>query len=607
MAKKRKRRRSSENFKDKHPISPYYLLPIMFVIAIIPLIVFGKIVEIDGLEAQYWISGSLHLDFFQYYKSIYFVVAVVIAIFVTLYLYLSDKISFVKSKYYRPMLVYVAFVILSYLFTDDFTIATRGHVSMFQGVFVLLGYIGLIVLVFNLVKTDRHLKFLVGAFVFVGIVIGLLGITQYFGFDFFQTNFGKSLILPSLLDPQADTLKFGLEQFGIYATLYNPNYVGSFAALMIPLSFALYFYQKDIKFAVLALAFVGLMVFVGFGSNSRAGILGVISAIILIAIIFRKETRKKPLYIAIPFALLVIFGIGLNIVTDGSIVAELKSMSLTDAIEDAKEYSDNKVFFESIEIDGYTGIIRTEESDIKLVFNGFRMDYYTLDDELLDTIVNYKEVTFVDEAYSEFSFRKSTTDFYYLTNIYDRWFRIYVTSDGLKLQGLSDELYVPQNPDQIEFLETYGQLFSARAFIWSRSIPMVKDYLLIGAGPDMYTLVYPQDDFAGKLNFIGIKGIVSKPHNMYLQTSINTGFISLIALLTLFTMYIIDSFKLYYNRTFNTLSDYLGAGMLASVVAYLVSGVFNDQVIMVAPLFYVMLGLGIAVNRMIKKAELIQE
>jgi hypothetical protein len=84
---------------------------------------------------------------------------------------------------------------------------------------------------------------------------------------------------------------------------------------------------------------------------------------------------------------------------------------------------------------------------------------------------------------------------------------------------------------------------------------------------------------------------------------INTGVISLIAMLSIFGMYLFDSLKLFINRSFNTFSEYIGAGIFAGVMAYLVTGIFNDQIMSVAPLFYSMLGLGIAINRLIKNSD----
>jgi O-antigen ligase len=97
--------------------------------------------------------------------------------------------------------------------------------------------------------------------------------------------------------------------------------------------------------------------------------------------------------------------------------------------------------------------------------------------------------------------------------------------------------------------------------------------------------------------------IVDKPHNMYLQIGINTGLMSLLALLALYLMYFIDSMKIYLKRDISTFLEYVGIGAFTGIMAYLAAGMFNDQIISVAPLFYSMVGLGLAVNRLVKKEE----
>ncbi|MCF7927418.1 MAG: O-antigen ligase family protein, partial [Candidatus Izimaplasma sp.] len=598
-----RKKRYSKAYKKAHPLTSLYLLPVLFIIAVVPLIVYGKVIELDGLEAIYWKGGIIQIDFFQYYKSIYFIIATYIGAILVLILYWVDKLDFVKTKYYKPMIVYALFVLISFFFAEDIDVALRGYIEMFQGVFTLIGYMLLLFTIVNLVKNEKHIKTIIGAFIFVGIGVGFIGLGQYFGHDLFKGDFGKLLILPKEYEPLADQLTFQFADFAVYATLYNTNFVGSFAALMIPLSFALYFYQNRLIYAACTLFFVGLMVFVGFGSNSRAGIVGVIAALILIGIIFRKEAIKKPLYIIIPFIAVLVVGYGLNEVSDGRILNEFKNLSIKDDIERAEERASNRVYFETIKFDDYTALIETEESSIQVEFVQNDLNFYTLNGQKLDVIKEGKKITFVDEDYSEFAFTRSADDKYYNVQIYGRRFNMWLTIDGFMFEGLSGGLFLPENPDKINFLETYGSLFSSRTFIWSRSIPLLKDYLIFGAGPDMFPIAFPQEDYVGKLNFMGIRTIISKPHNMYLQIGINTGVISLGALLTIFGMYLIDSFKLFINRSFTSFKDYIGAGLFTSVTAYLISGFFNDQIISVAPIFYAMLGLGIAINLMIKESE----
>jgi len=602
MSRRYKPRKSKE-YKSRHSINIMLLIPIFLIIGIVPLIVYAKLVTLDGLELLNWISNEYYFDFFSYYKALIFAILSIFSVIIVLILVKTDKIDFISSKYYYPIIIYLFFVIISFLFADDFDVAVRGYIEMFQGVFVLFGYMFLIVAIINLVRDKKAIKFLLIAFIFVGLSVGIIGLGQYFGHDIFRTEWGQLLILPRKFHSLAEELRFNFADFAVYATLYNTNFVGSFAALMIPLSFALYFYQKKLQYVFLSILFVALMVFIGFGSNSRAGIIGVIAALLLIVILFRKEVVMKPLYVFIPFIALIIVGIGLNRVSDGRIINEIKNLSLSDDISKAEERYESRAYFEKIQIDYYTMDIITNEESIHVEFISNDLYFEDINGNALNVVKDGQRITFVDQTYQDYIFTRSDNNAYYKVQAYGRSFNIWLTIEGFKFQGLNGELYVPSNPKKIHSLDKYETMFSSRVYVWSRSIPMLLDYPIIGAGPDMYTIAFPQDDYAGKLNTLGINTVVDKPHNMYIQMGVNTGVLSLIAMIALFGMYLVESFKIYINRTFTNMFDYIGVGLFASVTAYLVSGFFNDQIISVAPLFYAMLGLGIVVNRLILKEE----
>ena len=137
-----------------------------------------------------------------------------------------------------------------------------------------------------------------------------------------------------------------------------------------------------------------------------------------------------------------------------------------------------------------------------------------------------------------------------------------------------------------------------RGYIWSRSIPLLKDTILIGHGPDTYAIYFPNNDFVGK--FIGFKGantIVDKPHNLYLQIAINTGVLSLIAFLTLMLTYIISSFKAYFKKeSYAGIMESAGLGIFMAISMYLFTGLSNDSIVSVAPIFWILLGTGFVLN-----------
>jgi O-antigen ligase len=446
-----------------------------------------------------------------------------------------------------------------------------------------------------MVKTKDHIKYLLTAFVFVGVMTTGIALTQYFGFDIIRSDMGLKIILPSEYHYLADQLAFTFDKYAVYATMFNTNFVGSFAALMIPLTYALYLYQKTPTTKILGLVFFGSMVFIGFGSNSRAGLLGIISAFIFMFIVYRNIMVRKPVFSLMPFALLLVVGFALNIASSGRVLDEIQRL---DFFED-RTRATGEIHYETFAIDDNTLTVETSEASFLMTYTGSEMTFSTLDGDALAVTQTNRLYQFDDPAYDTITVRQDADKAYlYTLSLYGKSVDIYTDFDGLKVVDYKGDLVVPDEARRLEWFDGYERMFSSRIYLWTRSAPLLSDYLIIGAGPDMYGLVFPQDDVAGRLNAIGFNTIVDKPHNMYLQIGINNGVIALLALVTAFIMYIVQSIKLYGKGLNNTFTQIIGAGLFISVIAYLITGMFNDQIISVAPLFYALFGLGLALNRM---------
>ncbi|MBV1758046.1 MAG: O-antigen ligase family protein [Dethiosulfatibacter sp.] len=603
MAKKRiKKTKPLEKKKD---LNWYNLLPILFIVGILPLIVFAKVIEVEGLERINWKGADTSIDFFSYYKSVIFVAVTYLSVVLLFLLRLTGQFRFKLSKYhikfYIPLAVYIVFVIASFFNADYRVVASRGFIELFQGVYVLIGYGLLVAAVMNFVQNEKHVKAIVGAYIFVGSMTAVLGIGQYFGVDFFKTMFARYLILPEYLHHIAESLEFTFGKYTIYATMYNTNFVGSFAAILLPLSFALFMYAKDKKQIVLSGVFFALMCFVWIGSNSRAGYLGVAFSFIFIILLFRKEIKRNFKRLSVlPIAFLVI--IIMNTVSGGKVLREFGSLDIGAEIQRLGADRENRLRFENLVFDGDSLAIITTAESLKIVYEDEQMTFEDLEGNPLAIDINAQTITLVDERYKDYSIVLDEDRGKFEVKAYHQRFDIYFTADGFRMAGSGGVLGVSENPSRLSIMDGHERFASSRGYIWSRSLPMLKDAFFVGYGPDMFTIEFPQRDYAGKMNAFNNESIiVDKPHNMYLQIGINTGFISLLALLAIYVMYAIDSMKLYFRRDLKTLLDYVGIGAFTGIMAYLGAAFFNDQIISVAPLFYVMVGLGIAINGIIKK------
>jgi hypothetical protein len=590
---------------ENKKLSIAYFLPLLLIAGFVPLIVYAKYVNLEGTtQALYWTGQRQYLDFFSYWKSMWVVILTAIALILYIILYKQKKLPFKNLKqYYIPLGIYAIFVIMSTIFAKDTQTALWGFVDMYQGMFVLLSYVVITFLTINFVNSERDVTLFVKVFLFLIIIEGLLGITQYFGFDFFQTKLGNSLIIPGNL--HVDKLSFSFGPKTIYGTLFNTNFVGSFATLMLPLSIAFLLGANEKKQRIISAIAVVLMIFVWIGCNSRAGYLGVAVASIFALWLFRKVIVKHWKVSVSLLAVFVVLLVGLNVVSDGLLFNRLKTFNVVKQIVNIKERDKDNFKFEDIELGKDTISIKTNRQVLNMKIDDDKL--YFLDADMNELEINQtgNNIKLKDHnkywEINNFSIPKNypgvtvTTHWGWGTTHY------YITENGIKVLGSGGRITDPIVAERFELLDGLEKFMSNRGYIWSRTIPMLKAYSIKGAGADNYPIAYPQDDFIAKLNInMDANMVIDKPHNMYMQIGINTGIISLIVLIFVWLLYIINSLILYSKTTFDSLFEIIGATCLVSIIGYLAAAMFNDHIVSVSPLFWIILGIGISINVRLK-------
>jgi len=580
-------------------LSTVYFMPLLLIAGFVPLIVYAKYIDLTGTtQSLYWTGQQQYLDFFSYWKSRWVMALTLIGLIFYIILYKQKKLPFKNLKqYYIPLGIYAIFVIISTIFAIDTQTALWGFVDMYQGMFVLLSYVIITFLTINFVNSERDVNLFVNAFLFLMIVEGIIGVGQYFGFDFFQTEIGKSLIVPG--DIQVDGLSFSFGPKTIYGTLFNTNFVGSFATLMLPMAVAILIGTKNRKQRIASAIAVVLMLFVWIGCNSRAGYLGVAVAAGFALLLFRKIIKK---YWMVSAGILIVFAsilVGLNNYTEGSIVNRLKVFNVKEQIETIKASANDEktIRFEDIILGQNEFTFKTSRETLNFKIDGNKLYFLDENNNELEITTKGNEITINDKRYA--GYKITIAERYPGITVIrvGRNFNFYFTNSGVKMISSGGRLTEPITADTFKQLDGLESLASNRGYIWGRTIPLLKNYVIYGSGPDNYPIAFPQDDLLTKSNvFYDPTTVVDKPHNMYLQIATNTGAISLISLISVWGIYIINSLKLYFKINYNSLEKYLGASCLICVIGYLAAGMFNDNVVSVTPIFCIILGLGICIN-----------
>lgn len=586
-----------------HSIKPIgYYIPIIFMITIIPLITYGKIVELNPEESNFWLGGNTHVDFYSYYKSIAIILSTLFSLFAYGGLLLNNKLPLQKEKrYYLPMLIYVIMTIISTIMAHNKNIAVVGFIEMHQGVFVLLSYILITFIIINYVRHENDVRIILYSFAVITFLEGILGISQYFGFDFLKSPLGINLITPKALSNAI--INFNFSEYSIYGTLYNTNFVGSFAALTLPISAMLYLYETD-KLKSLIFGVVSLLAFsLWLGSNSRAGYLGIILSTITGLIVLRNVLKlkyKKSLFLLIGFMCVAII---FNIVSGGKSINQF--LKLNPYAQNDINENNKYIKFEEVYINKNEFVIKTNKNfligaieDSSLIF------FDELRNKLEVTTDEEGIIKFEDIDYEGYNFRVMPNNPSQIkASIYGRDWDLYITPEKeFKVISFNNKFTEPIKAPRLKLFDGKETFATNRGYIWSRAIPILKNTILIGYGPDNFPMIFPQEDYVGRFN-VGNNGmtdiIIDKPHNMYLQTAINTGVLSLLSLIVIWIIYLYESMRIFIYGNINSFTEYMGAGIFLSVTAYLVAGIFNDSVVSVAPLFWILLGTGIGINKML--------
>jgi hypothetical protein len=598
------------------------------------------------------------VDFFSHYKVELIGWSVLLMGIMLAYRLVVQQFSIKRTKLYLPMIGYLVFVLLSCIFSEYKDVAWSGWNDRFEGTAMILCYFAAVFFIINSVNSELNIKFIVYPVAAVAVVLSALGISQATGHDFFQTAAGQKLLVPNVMNAKGDYpwdlidqaaaegkkyLEFTFQNNEIYQTVYNINYVSFYLTLLIPLFAMLFVWSRGVVKKLIWGGIFAMVLFNFFGAASSGGMLGIAVTIILVIIVLRKKLVEwwRPVLILIA----IVLAVG---VADIKLVDyNGKGVKWTDELKGAVGGATVAQSAEPGDAAGSGGEVaqpaanavhpeRTPLSHIDWLSNKGNTLTFSIDGNVA-TMTAFPDGSIkVHEGYNdkgnqiELSQSDGSAEIHLGDDRFNNiWFEGQQDPDTseqfivLRVRGDDTQVwpFILTGDDKSTLMFRNGMrknvalenvphmgftnrmsFGNGRGYIWSTSLPMIKNTIVLGYGADTYCIYFPHKDYVGKYNADwNLDLIVDKPHNMYLATAIGTGVISLIALLALFLMYIVQSIRLYWRRKFTTFAEYAGAGIFFGVSGFIVSGCVDDSTVSVMPMFYGLLATGIATNIMLKK------
>ena len=571
------------------------LLPLLLLATLQPLTAIGKKVAVWLADYPWFPNADYQYDFFMYGKMVVFLILVIWCLVILIDRTLIRHQSLNLMKCFIPLGVYAMLVIFSTIVSIDKALSLKGMWEQYETVWVLLAYLLIAFVTLQLIQNKKQAQILTGALSIGAGIQVLIGISQIFGNDFWNSGLGRMIISLGLDKSTDGTLNF---QFAdsirnkVYMSLYNPNYAGVYIVLLLPVTIAAVVQAKR-KWQKIMLALVAVGLFVCLiGSGSKTGMAVVFALGMITAILFlpgRKKVVAVLLCAAVSLMSWIAIGESGRTYVKKSLlrtVTKVETYKFQDIHADGQQvyfrYDDHEIWLDITEEKGENVLIATdsdgrllptvwdeEQECWKINEKPFRGAAYTITSQ--DGIY----ILCINKSGADWNFAKKGMNGSYG----------YVTRFG-KINTIEEAPAV---------LKGYERALSGRGYIWGRTIPLLPKHLLLGSGPDTFILEFPQNDYVKRYNTSSsmYQEIPSKAHNMYLQTAVQTGVLSLICLLLFWGFYLKESICIYWIQK---KKDYIGMACCFSVAGYLMMGVMNDSNLATAPLFWTILGLGWAVN-----------
>ena len=588
--------------KNKTKKMNWDLLPVILMVTVLPLVVIGQKVTVSLGKYAWFPDGDFQYDFFMYAKSIAFLILVIWMLVVLADRILLRRMPVRNWKYFIPLYIYLALVVASTLLSADRTLSLKGMWQQYESVWVLFGYVVAVFYCAQIIEKISDIKVLFGALAAGAALQGLLGLGQMAGKDFFSFGIGRKLLTAGLDTAAENALRYqfaGDAQSSVYMALYNPNYAAVYIIILVPLILAMAVNAKKkicrILCAVLSILLLGCL----YGTGSETGLLvgGMLIVISVVTALLLRKTSAIRRVIGILLCLVLVVGaIGGYDMAKGHV--------LTNALK--KSAQERTYNLEAID---------TGKDGVTLHYKGKTFELVpemTEEGQTLTGIEDGKtKMTAIWDAQQQ-CFRFNDT-------IYDAWKYDTYEEDGrqyLLMQGKKVNwiFYKDADSDTYVYVNAYGKAddlqtakaifkgyeraLSGRGYIWGRTIPLLSSRLLWGSGPDTFAVVFPQSDYVmkGNTNVRMYQQLPTKAHNLYLQSALQTGVLSLLCLLVFWIRYFVlfvQNIRKGEKKELLTLR----CGVAVSVLGFLLMGMLNDSNLAVSPVFWCILGMGIAMEQ----------
>lgn len=585
-----------------------FLIPSIIAMGFVPLIMKEHTYN-THLENEDWfaIGNTTATDFFLFWKqwTVIVLAAVCLLILFIRVKQCHEKLPWEK-KAFITLIIFGICVIISACFAKKPLFAWAGGYDMFQSSLAILSYVVIFYYTYSCIKGPDYVIYLLKGSE-IGITIELvLCFFQAIGHDLLSTTFGKILVTSPSRWKNLDSLTLSQSMYG---TIYNPDYLSMYLPIVIPIIIGLFIVEKKTGWKIFHALVFALSLFV-LAKGPSSCVIAVAGEALIIFIILCTRDKKLLASCLVMIACIIFAGTSLVFRSSDYIKAR------ADFAWSASIKEDSDVPIKNITTGSADDGVTVELKDGKTYRFTFSLSDGKIKDlkvfDGADTELQLTETNTDNQTYGFTDTAEQAEGVYFYRDDSMMLPRLMFVKDGVAFPFVDSDVYSSSGKKEYYLMSTAGRcvrlpqknkgkvyevfsngFWSGRGPIYNRSLPLLKKYMIVGAGADNYIMVYPQRDYI--LDYYlngGANNLNVKPHSYYLQVWIQEGFIALVCVMVFFFWYLCMGVKKYRKAVISDHSSVIGLLLMTGVIGYLIAVIANDSTICTAPVFWTVLGAG---------------
>lgn len=592
-------------------ISNPELIPIIVFSSVVPLIVYNKFSNLSEVVSKSSLGLSFSADPFSFYKMVLIIACAVLSLIILIPKMIKKEIKPRVNVIAAALSIYIILTILSAVFSEYPGIAFFGGPERMEGALTILSYFIMFIYILHVVDDYQKARTIFHSMMISAAVISIIGAIQFYGLDPYKSDFIRKLLnmVPTERFPYDVNTVQGVNTS--YSTLASTNYMAMYLSLIIPFALGLYASVRSngARLSSSLLIYLLLICLVGSASGGAYYAVG-LSMVFILFLSFPYIKRN-----VVNMVMMSVIVIGLLLVTNifmDNLIANrlnLKTMSYELAIGTEANTS---IYIDDIVLGNDTVSIYTTDKSFTVINDGEKLVALTIEGSVIPTYILDEgdlEIPgdvylFEDNSYSDYFMQAFDGYEIFAVKAGAREMFFYMTDDGIMVPGMANELQKIEPIERNQFIYENVRTFHGRGYIWATSLPMLKDTVILGNGPDTFFLHFPQNDVIGKINMTGrFSVVIGKPHNHYIQIAHDSGIIALLMMLVALGIYLIDSLILLIKYRNQPSSRILRTAAFCGVLGYLVSCLVFDSNVSTSTVFWTIFALGVTLNHQVRHHE----